>query len=63
MNADQQRWNSAYTGRSARTMQGAFGPYVDHKLDPIPETGYSAAWWAVFAIVAVLALIVIFANR
>ena len=37
MNNDQRLWNSAYSGRAARTMQAAFGCYTDHVLRPMPE--------------------------
>ena len=29
--------NSSTTGRTARTMQAAFGCYTDHALQPMPE--------------------------
>lgn len=31
------RRNSSWTGRAPRTMQSAFGAYVDDKLHPMPK--------------------------
>ena len=48
--------NSAYTGRSARSMQAAFGPYVDHRLHPMRETKTERAAGVILAIVIGLLL-------
>ena len=59
MKTDQQRWNSAYTGRASRTMQEAFNPYADNTLHPMPSRDYSRAWWVCIWLSAVAAVVVI----
>lgn len=61
MNEQQHKWNSSYSGRSARTMQAAFNPYCDDKLEPMPDP-YRAANWALYIVgVVAVAVIVYFA--
>ena len=47
--------NSAWTGRSARSMQAAFGPYTDDKLQPMRESRTeSAAGFMLAVLIGVL---------
>ena len=57
--------NSNDTGRTPRTMQSAFGPYVDRALEPMPDRGhvYSSAWWITVYVLTIIALIIIFITR
>ena len=58
--------NSSWTGRSARSMESAFGPghRSSYGISPMPEPHkYGAAWWIAFSILAVVAVVVIVATR
>lgn len=59
------RNSSSYTGRAARSMQAAFGPYVSHDLHPMPEPkrSHEAADLALYIVALIAVLVVIhFAN-
>ena len=55
--------NSSHTGRAARNMQTAFGPYTSHDLQPMPERSYTAFWWACMAAIAVVAVVLVWLTR
>ena len=57
MNEQQRGWNSAYSGRAARSMNQAFGPYCDDKLAPMADP-YQRAHWVMY-VLAVVAIVVI----
>lgn len=56
--------SSSHTGRAARTMQSAFGPYTNHYLHPMREPRRRMWQDVAIYIVALLAVLVIvhFAN-
>ena len=43
--------NSSWTGRSARTMQQAFGPHTRSEISERP-TGYPPLWWVCVTVIA-----------
>jgi len=48
------------TGKFARTMQAAFGPYTNHVLHPMPEPIHAhdkIVLWGCVAVIAVLAVV------
>ena len=55
MNEQQRGWNSAYRGRAARSMNQAFGPYCDNKLQPMADPIRKSDWviYLIFAFVVV----------
>ena len=50
--------HSNYTGRAHRSMQGAFGPYTNDNLEPMPEADSVTDVALVLASVAAVALAV-----
>lgn len=56
--------NSSYTGRSARSLSDAFGPYTSQDLQPMrDERHYSRAWWAWMVVIAAVTFVLIFTTR
>lgn len=47
------------TRRYPRTLQEAFGPYADSRIEEPQDTGYSSAWWIAVSICSVVAAVVI----
>ena len=48
--------HSNWTGRTHRTMQGAFGPYTSNQLEPMPEADSVTHVALVLASVAAVAV-------
>lgn len=56
--------SSSYTGRSARTLNEAFGPYQDHISEPSRiDKAAGVAIWVVHAIAAVAVVALIAAEH
>ena len=55
--------NSNHTGRVARNLQSAFGPYTSHALQPMPEPTHPhdkiVLWGCVVAAVAFVAVVML----
>lgn len=54
---------NATTKRHPRTLEEAFGPHTDRRIEEPHPTGYSPAWWVCLAVIAMLAVVVIVLGK
>jgi len=53
--------SSSYTGRSARSLNEAFGPYTSREFTEPRE--YSRAWWFAMAVIAIVGGVLIWGTK
>jgi len=53
--------SSSYTGRSARSLNEAFGPYTSREFTEPRE--YSGAWWFAMALIAIVGGVLIWGAK
>lgn len=52
--------SSNHTGRVARDMQSAFGPYTSHDLQPMHDPHeYTGRWWFAMGLIAIATVLAI----
>lgn len=53
--------SSSYTGRSARSLNEAFGPYTSREFTEPRQ--YSGAWWFAMAVIFIVTLLLIWGTK
>ena len=52
--------SSSWTGRSARDMRSAFGPYTDDALQPMPERSRLWQDWCIYVMCCIAVAVIIY---